>query len=176
MIELTIFVLSGLAVRRATGESANLVTSSSNSSMETNSSSTFFLTSQSDYVSNSSVNHLNWQNVLILCLFSPIVIVSLCGKNEQRRKRTMFVTAKINCRFSAQQTLIFFLRCLGNLLVCRTLLVQRRLRANSTNVLIGVLAISDLLMTGMYFLHTKLCFYTIKIRIFIAMFDSCLQY
>lgn len=35
----------------------------------------------------------------------------------------------------------------GNTLVCRTLLKNRRLRSNSTNMLIGVLAISDLMMT-----------------------------
>ncbi|KAJ6221992.1 hypothetical protein RDWZM_000537 [Blomia tropicalis] len=44
-------------------------------------------------------------------------------------------------------TLIVIVSLCGNLLVCRTLIAQRRLRANSTNVLIGVLAISDLMMT-----------------------------
>lgn len=56
---------------------------------------------------------MNWQNVLILCLFMLIVLISLCG----------------------------------NILVCRTLLKNKRLRSNSTNLLIGVLAISDLMMT-----------------------------
>jgi len=44
-------------------------------------------------------------------------------------------------------SLIVIVSLCGNLLVCRTLMAQRRLRANSTNVLIGVLAISDLMMT-----------------------------
>ena len=54
-----------------------------------------------------------WLNVLILCLFMLIVLVSFCG----------------------------------NILVCRTLVKNRRLRSNSANLLIGVLAISDLMTT-----------------------------
>src|SRR5699024_7002519 len=58
-------------------------------------------------------NRLNWSNALILCLFSPIILISLCG----------------------------------NILVCRTFIKNRRLCSNLTNLLILLLATSDLLMT-----------------------------
>nr|XP_027199022.1 uncharacterized protein LOC113793227 [Dermatophagoides pteronyssinus] len=44
-------------------------------------------------------------------------------------------------------SLLIIVSFCGNTLVCRTLFRQRRFCANSTNVLIGMLAISDLMMT-----------------------------
>lgn len=68
------------------------------------------------------------------------------GPAHKPSKMSSHLTVE-NCLLIAGFSLIILVSLAGNLLVVRALISQARLRNNSTNVLIGMLAVSDLIMT-----------------------------
>lgn len=76
--------------------------------------------------------------------YDPDITVTFAARGGEDGGRMRLLANSVIIVF---YSVIIIVSLSGNLLVCRALMRQRRLCSNSTNTLIGVLAISDLMMT-----------------------------